>query len=64
MRDILIRPHDDHAPCLPIDAAHCKDVVTAPNVSAEKLLIVVEAIAAFLGLSSDIRNRPRGDMRN
>jgi hypothetical protein len=29
MRNVLIRPHDNHASCLAIDAAHCKDVITA-----------------------------------
>ena len=49
MRDVLIRSHDDHAPYFPIDTARCKDVVAALDVGAEKLLVVVEAIAAFLG---------------
>ena len=49
MRDVLIRPHDDHAPRLPIDAAHRKDVVAALDVGAEHLLIVAKAVSSLLG---------------
>ena len=47
MRNVLIRPHDDHASGLPIDAAHCIDVVTALDVGAEHLLVVVKAVASL-----------------
>src|SRR6516164_5594509 len=49
MRDVLIRPHDDYAPCLPVDAAHCKDVVTALDVGAEHLLVIVKAMTSLPG---------------
>ena len=49
MRDVLIRPHDDHAPCLPIDAAHYKDVVIAFDVGAEHLLVVVKILTSLPG---------------
>lgn len=49
MRDVLIGSHDNHAPSLPIDTAHRKDVVTALNVRAEHLFVVVKAITALPG---------------
>ena len=49
MRDVLIRPHDDHAPCLPIDAAHCKDVVTALDICAKHLLVIAEVVTPLSG---------------
>jgi len=49
MRDILIRPHDDQAPCLPIDVAHCKDVVATFSVDAEYLVVIVKPETALLG---------------
>jgi hypothetical protein len=47
MRDILIRPHHDHAAFAPIDAAHRKDVAAALEIRAEHLLVVAESGASF-----------------
>ena len=44
MRDVLIRSHDDHASCVPIDAAHCKDVIASPGIDAEHFFVVMKAI--------------------
>ena len=42
MRDVLVRSHDDHAACVPIDAAHREDVVAALEVGAEHLFVVAK----------------------
>ena len=47
MRNVLIRPHDNHASCLAIDAAHCKDVITALDVGAKYLLVVVKSVTSL-----------------
>src|SRR5262245_34627444 len=47
MRDVLIRPHHHHAALVPIDAAHRKDVLTAPYIRAEHLFVVDEAMSSF-----------------
>src|SRR6516225_10991677 len=47
VRDVLIGPHDDHAACPPIDAAHCKDVVAALEVGAEHLLVVEQTVTSL-----------------
>ena len=47
MRDILVRPHHDHAAFVPIDAAHRKDVVAAFQVGAEHLLVVAKPVTSF-----------------
>ena len=47
MRDILIRPHHDHAAFVPIDAADRKDVVTALEVGAEHLFVVAKPVTSF-----------------
>jgi hypothetical protein len=49
---ILIRPHDNQTACMPIYAAHRKDILTALDVRTEHLLIVPEAVASFLGRRS------------
>ena len=47
MRDVLVRPHDDHAPPRSIDAPHVENVVAVLQVGAEHLLIVTEPVTAF-----------------
>ena len=49
MRDVLIRPNHHHAPRLPVDAAHRKYVVTALEVGAEHLFVVVQAVSSLAG---------------
>ena len=61
MRDVLIRPHDDHASGLPINAAHRKDVVAAFDVGAKHLLIVVEAVTSLFG-QKQRRHRLDGEL--
>ena len=46
------RPHDDHAPCLPVDPAHVIDVAGALVVGAEDLLEVAQAVPALGGFRS------------
>ena len=43
MRDVLIRPHDDHAANFSVDAAHGEDVVAAFEVRTKYLLIVLKS---------------------
>src|SRR2546423_8286238 len=47
MRDILVRPHHDHAAFVPIDAAHRKDVVAALEIGAEHLFVVAKSVTSF-----------------
>src|SRR5207248_10760034 len=47
MRDILVRPHHDHAAGFPFDAAHRKNVVTALEVGAEHLFVIAKSVASF-----------------
>src|SRR5262249_28030720 len=47
MRDILIRPHDDHTPRFPIDATHREGVVTAFEIEAEHLFVVAKSVTSL-----------------
>src|SRR6516164_2355794 len=47
MSDILIRSHDDHASCLPIDTAHCKDIVASLDVRAEHFFVVMKTVTSL-----------------
>ena len=46
-RDILVRPHDDDAALLAIDATHVENVVPALEIRAEHLLVVAEPVTAL-----------------
>jgi len=45
----LIRPHDNQTACLPINAAHRKDILAAFDVGTEHLLIIAKPVATLLG---------------
>src|SRR5262245_21991168 len=49
MGNVLIRPYNNHASCFLIDAAHCKDVVAAPDAGAEHFLVVVKPVTPLPG---------------
>src|SRR5882724_11362253 len=63
LRYVLIRPHDDHAPRLPINAAHGKDVVAALDVGAEHLLVIVKTVASLPACISG-RETPEAPRKN
>src|SRR5215472_16172089 len=47
MRDVLIRSHDNQAPCFTIDTARRKDVVTALHVGAEHFLVIAKTVPSL-----------------
>src|SRR5437868_4156696 len=61
MRDILVRPHHDHA-AVPFDAAHRKDVVTALEIGAEHLFVVAKSVTSFGG-EKERGHRLNGELR-
>src|SRR5690606_29929325 len=47
LRDILVRPHDDDAAILAVDATQIEDVMPIFAIGAENLFVVKQAVAAF-----------------
>ena len=47
VRNVLVRPHDHHAPRLAIDAAHGEDVIAAFEVGAEHLFVVAKSVTSL-----------------
>jgi hypothetical protein len=49
MRDVLVRPHYDHAAALSLDTAHGKDVMAILEVGTEHLFVVEKPVTSFPG---------------
>ena len=49
VRDVLVWPHDHHAPPFAIDAAQGKDVIATFWVGAEHFFVVAKSITSLRG---------------